>query len=152
MSILNVFDPQTTRTVLKRLESLTPQTQPLWGTMDAAKMLAHLNVAYDMAFERLIVKQNLVQKLLMKLVVKNAVTNTKPYTKNLRTAPQFLIASAKDFEKERNAFIQNIIEVEQKGTSYFNGKISQSFGPLTATQWNNMFYKHIDHHFKQFGI
>ncbi|MBL7926747.1 MAG: DUF1569 domain-containing protein [Bacteroidia bacterium] len=152
MEVLNVFDANTTASVLQRLSNLKPESRGSWGKMDAAQMLAHLNVAYDIAFERQVVKHNAFQKLLMKLVVKNAVTNTKPYAKNLRTAPQFVISSNKHFETECDALIQNIKLVEQKGINYFDGKVNQSFGPLTAKQWSNMFYKHIDHHFNQFGI
>ena len=34
----------------------------------------------------------------------------------------------------------------------FEGKESNSFGPLTKGEWNNMFYKHLDHHLSQFGV
>jgi len=29
--------------------------------------------------------------------------------------------------------------------------MSHSFGPLSKTEWNNMFYKHLNHHLTQFG-
>jgi len=38
------------------------------------------------------------------------------------------------------------------GALYFEGRESLSFGKLTSKEWNNLFYKHIDHHFTQFGI
>jgi hypothetical protein len=38
------------------------------------------------------------------------------------------------------------------GESHFDGKESRSFGKLNITEWNNMFYKHLDHHLSQFGV
>jgi hypothetical protein len=29
---------------------------------------------------------------------------------------------------------------------------SLSLGSLSATEWNNLLYKHIDHHLAQFGV
>ncbi|MCJ8164098.1 hypothetical protein MKJ04_04535 [Pontibacter sp. E15-1] len=29
---------------------------------------------------------------------------------------------------------------------------SHSFGRLSSQEWNNMFYKHLDHHLSQFGV
>ena len=45
--LLNTFDSSTTDSVLARLEKISANTQPLWGKMNVAQMLAHLNVAYD---------------------------------------------------------------------------------------------------------
>jgi hypothetical protein len=38
------------------------------------------------------------------------------------------------------------------GEAHFDGKESLSFGKLTASQWNTMFYKHLNHHLTQFGV
>ena len=47
--------------------------------------------------------------------------------------------------------IDYINRTQQLGENHFDGKESHSFGPLTKTEWNNMFYKHLDHHLAQFG-
>ena len=44
----------------------------------------------------------------------------------------------------------DITKTQQLGENYFEGKESNSFGKLTASEWNNMFYKHLDHHLSQF--
>jgi hypothetical protein len=38
------------------------------------------------------------------------------------------------------------------GEAHFDGKDSHSFGNLSKSQWNTMFYKHLDHHLTQFGV
>jgi SRSO17 transposase len=45
-----------------------------------------------------------------------------------------------------------IIKTQELGATHFEGKESHSFGTLTSTEWNNMFYKHLDHHLGQFGV
>ena len=152
MTLLNTFDPKTTEETFKRLENITYVTKPEWGKMNAAQMLAHLNVAYDFAYGKKNSNLNFFAKFMVKLFVKNIVVGEKPYTKNSRTAPDFIIANERDFEKEKSIFINNVKETETKGITYFEGKENSSFGVLTSKEWSNLFYKHIDHHFKQFGV
>jgi hypothetical protein len=42
--------------------------------------------------------------------------------------------------------------VKELGEGYFNGLTSNSFGKLSTIEWNNLFYKHLDHHLRQFGV
>ena len=150
--MLNTFDPATTASLLQRLEKLSPDTQPQWGKMDAAQMLAHVNVTYDITYGKTPVNRGAFAKFLFKLFLKKAVVGEKPYPKNSRTAPVFVIADQRDFDKEKAQLIKYINETEQNGASYFEGRDNPSFGPMTASEWSNLFYKHIDHHFTQFGL
>lgn len=152
MALPSVFEQKASQDLLARLEQITAQSQPKWGTMDSAKLLAHLNVTYDLAYERIPNKLNFFMKLMMKLFVKDKVTNEVPYKQNERTAPVFIIKNDRDFAKEKAILIQNIKETATKGASFFEGRENTSFGVLSASQWSNMFYKHLDHHFRQFGV
>ncbi len=76
----------------------------------------------------------------------------KPYTKNSRTSPDFIIADERDFEKEKALFIANLKATEAKGAAHFEGRESAAFGKLSAKEWSIQFYKHLDHHFTQFGV
>ncbi len=152
MALPSIFTLQTTTDCLTRLNKLTPSSQPLWGKMNVAQMLAHLNVSYDIAYGKTVVKNNFFMKLLLKLVIKKIVVSEIPYKQNSQTAPVFIITDARDFEKEKTILINYIKETEVKGAAYFEGKESSSFGILTSGEWSNQFYKHIDHHFKQFGV
>lgn len=53
----NVFDPAVTAELIHRIEQLTPQSPALWGKMSVDQMLAHCNVAYEMAFKTSIPRQ-----------------------------------------------------------------------------------------------
>lgn len=152
MKILNTFEPTTTTIMLQRIDQLTPESNPIWGKMNAAQMLAHLNVAYAIAYEDMEAKYGGFAKLMLKLFVKKIVVGDKPYSKNSRTAPAFLIADQREFEKEKSRLVDYIKKTESKGVEYFEGKESASFGRLTAQEWSNMFSKHLDHHLSQFGV
>jgi hypothetical protein len=127
-------------------------SKPQWGKMNVAQMLAHLNVTYDLAYDRVQSPANFFVKLMLKLFVKPLVTNDKPYKKNSHTAPVFIITNECDFEKEKSIFIDNVKKTEADGVAFFEGKVSSSFGPMTDKEWSTQFYKHIDHHFTQFGV
>jgi hypothetical protein len=152
MALLNTFDPKTTEATLERLNKLNRDSVPVWGKMSAAQMLAHLNVAYDLAYGKRKSNNNFFTKIMLKLFVKGIVVSEKPYSKNSPTGPDFLIADERDFEREKAQFIANIKETESKGSTYFDGKESAAFGPLTSQQWSIQFYKHLNHHFSQFGL
>lgn len=152
MALPNIFTKPVSDGLISRLENLKPDMQPIWGKMNASQMLAHCNVTYDLAFDRIKERPNFLMRILLKTIVKKSVTNEVPYKHNLRTAPVFMVSDVQDFEKQKALLTKNLNEVVIKGETFFDGKESSSFGPLNITEWNNMFYKHLDHHFSQFGI
>lgn len=148
----NIFTKEVTTEVVERIETLTSETQPIWGKMSVAQMLAHCCVTYEMVYTDKHARPNAFTKFMMRTLIKNIVTSEKPYVKNGRTARQFLIVDEKDFISEKKRLIDFITQTQELGEQEFEGKESHSFGKLTAKEWNNMFYKHLDHHLKQFGV
>ncbi len=148
----DLFDPQVTAELIFRINQLTPESPALWGKMSVDQMLAHCCVAYDMAFTNKYPKPNSVMRFLLKTFVKKGVVNEVPYKKNIPTAPAFVIADRKNFEEEKNRLISYLEQTLALGKSHFEGKESLSFGPMSAQEWNNLFYKHLDHHLNQFGV
>lgn len=148
----NIFDLKETNIVIDRIHKLEAASRPLWGKMSVDQMLAHCNVTYEMVYDRIHAKPKGFTKLLLKLFVKPLVVGEKPYKKNGKTAPQFLITNAKNFKSEKERLINYLIRTQSLGASHFNNMESHSFGRLSTTEWNNMFYKHIDHHLHQFGV
>lgn len=148
----NLFNQIEVKQRLERINNLTPETQANWGKMNVAQMLAHLNVAYDMSFTDKYPKPGSFQRFMLKLFVKKTVVGPKPYPKNGRTAPQFIISDTREFEAEKQKLIDYLHKVQGMGANEFEGKESHSFGALTANEWNVMFSKHLDHHLTQFGV
>ncbi|WP_340201501.1 DUF1569 domain-containing protein [Ascidiimonas sp. W6] len=148
----NVFDPKDTAAFISRIDKLTPTTRPNWGQMNVEKMLAHCNVSYEMIYDTTPPKPKGLKKLIFKLFVKKLVVSEKPFKKNGRTAPEFIIKDSKKFELEKKRLVDYINKTQQLGEDYFDGKESHSFGVLTKKEWNNMLSKHLDHHLTQFGV
>jgi hypothetical protein len=148
----SIFDAAVSNEFIDRINKLTPETQPLWGKMSVAQMLAHCCVTYELVYENKHKKPGLFMKLILKLIVKDQVVTEKPYKQNLRTGPDFLIVDPKVFETEKTRLINYLNKTTELGANHFEGKVSHSFGPLSSTEWNNMFYKHLDHHLNQFGV
>lgn len=148
----DIFDPAVTAELVNRINQLTPETQGLWGKMSVDQMLAHCNVAYEMAFTDKHAKPNAFVRFLLRTFVKNGVVNEKPYPKNIRTAPAFIIADSRNFNEEKERLIGYLNHTLELGKEHFEGKASISFGPMSAQEWNNQFYKHLDHHLNQFGV
>lgn len=148
----NLFQKQEVTSTIARINQLTPSTKPQWGKMKVGQMLAHCNVAYDMALTDKYPKAGSIKRFFLKLFVKNVVVGPKPYKRNNPTAPEFKITDERDFELEKNKLIANVEKVQSLGVAHFEGKDSTSFGPLTSNEWNVLFSKHLDHHLTQFGV
>ncbi len=152
----DIFDRLVADEVIGRLGKLSADTIPEWGKMDAGQMTAHCCVPYETIFEPAYLAANpkpgAVFRTLQRLVIKGFVTGPKPYKRNGRTAPSFVITGQRDFKVERDRLIGYINRAQEMGRAQFEGKESHSFGPLTADEWNVLFYKHVDHHLTQFGV
>ena len=148
----SIFDPATTEAMLTRLEGISADTTPQWGKMNAGQMLAHLNVAYDITNGKLPVSYNPFMRLMLKMFVKKIVVGSKPYAKNGQTAPVFIIEGDRDFAAEKAKLVANMKAVEAEGAAAYEGRVSPSFGKMSSQEWSNQFWKHMDHHFTQFGV
>ncbi len=151
--IKDIFEKEVANEMIDRINRLQSQSQAQWGKMNVGQMLAHCNVTYAFTYEpERFKKPNAFMKFMLKNFVKKYVVSEQPYKKNGRTAPDFIIADHKDFEKEKTKLIDNIVKTQNLGKAHFDGKENFSFGKMTGAEWNIMFYKHLDHHLRQFGV
>ena len=152
MALPDIFTKEVSDGVIQRIDQLSPGSQANWGKMTVAQMLAHCNVSYEMAYDNKHPEPNFFMKLILMSFVKKTVTGEAPYKRNSQTAPAFIIKDERNFDAEKLRLISYIHKTQQLGKSHFNNKQSLSFGPLSITEWSNLFYKHLDHHLTQFGV
>ena len=152
MALPNIFSKDVSDQLIKRINQLTPSTQPKWGKMNVAQMLAHCNVTYEITFENTHPKPGKFKQAILKLLVKKGVVNDVPYKQNSPTAPVFKVASQQDFEKQKERLIAYLNKAVDLGENTFDGKEYPNFGVLNKQEWSNMFYKHLNHHLTQFGV
>lgn len=152
MTYKNLFNENEAQEAIARIDALTPESQPQWGKMNVSEMLAHCNVTYELVYTDKHPKPKGFQKFIIKLFAKRLVVGPKPYKKNLRTAPVFLITDERDFATEKGRLIDHIRKTQKLGGAHFDNKESHAFGALTESEWNILFSKHLDHHLRQFGV
>lgn len=152
MAFPNIFDDRTTEVLLNRIDQLATDSQPQWGKMNVAQMMAHVNVPYDFVFTNKYKPLNPLMKTVMRLFVKKGMTNEKPFPKSAPTAKEFKVAPQQDFEVEKGKLKENVRRFAKLGEAHFDGKDYRSFGKMSAKEWSNLFYKHLDHHLRQFGV
>ncbi|MFI5198339.1 MAG: DUF1569 domain-containing protein, partial [Thermoanaerobaculia bacterium] len=76
----------------------------------------------------------------------------KPMGKNAPTDPTFVIAGARDFEKEKARLLAIATRFASSGPAAVNGRIHSFFGVMTGDEWGVLMWKHLDHHLRQFGV
>ena len=150
--MIEIFTAEGSEALKKRINQLNPNSKAKWGTMNVSQMLAHCNIAFKMIYEDKHKRPGKLKQFFLKLLIKPIVVSAKPYTKNGRTAPEFIVSSSKDFETEKTRLLQYIDKTQSLGALHFEGKDSHSFGTLSATEWNIMLVKHLEHHLKQFDV
>lgn len=149
MEVKNLFDPTVKIEIIDRINKLTSQSERLWGKMDAAQMLAHVQVPIGVAFGTTTVKGNWLMKLILPLFKKN-LYDQKPWKQGLPTDKTFIMTGqSKDFEKEKTALLDMVSRFSEP--TMINEK-HPVFGKLTKEQWSKATWKHLDHHLKQFGV
>lgn len=152
MAYPNIFDPGTTAHLFARLDALTPTSTPLWGKMNVAQMLAHLSVGYEVLYGEKKIGLPKVAGWVLRLFLKRGMVSEAPMKKSLPTAKVYIAPPNLNIEAERERLKGWIKRMEQGGAAALEGKPHEFLGRLTAQEWNNMFYKHIDHHLRQFGV
>ncbi len=146
------FEPATAESLLARIDRLQPDTPPRWGRMNAAQMLAHNSVAFEMVYTDRHPQPGPLMRWMLRTFIKGGVVGPKPYPHNARTAPAFVVADERVFAAEKERLVAFIRRAVDEGPQAFEGRESPSFGPLTAAEWSTLFEKHLDHHLQQFGV
>ncbi|UOB16364.1 DUF1569 domain-containing protein [Abyssalbus ytuae] len=145
----SLFDEDSNKNILDRLNNLNENSTPLWGKMTVGQMLWHCQFPLKIAIEnkKPVKKPN----LLAKLFFKKAMYNDKPWRKNLPTAPALKATEPKSFENEFKILKQLISEFRSlKNRKEWNAH--PMFGYFSSEQWGKVQYKHLDHHLRQFGV
>ncbi|WP_395053221.1 DUF1569 domain-containing protein [Flavobacterium sp.] len=152
MKTENIFSHEIAEKFTARINNLSATTKQQWGKMDVSQMMAHCNVSYEMAFDENYKKSNGFLRFILKNLVKKGLVNENPLKKNSSTATEMLIKTPKNFELEKNKLVENVHQLVKKGENYFDLKDHPGFGVMTKQEWNNFYYKHLDHHLTQFGV
>jgi hypothetical protein len=152
MAYPSIYDISTTQLLHARIDKLTENTQGMWGKMTVGQMLSHCNVPYEQILGLNSIQPPLFMRIILKLFLKKSMVNEVPYKQNLPTAPSFIRSEQYEVAKEKERLKDLIKTIQEMGAEKLAGTPSLSLGILSAAEWNNLLYKHLDHHLKQFGV
>jgi hypothetical protein len=145
----SLFEKPGVEELLKRLENITPQAQRQWGKMNVDQMLHHCSAGLDMASGREVPPFSIMGRIIGRFL-KHMYSNDKPFDKGSPTSLK--IGSNLDFEFEKKRLKETMSRFNQDGLAGATSKPHPFFGKLTPEAWGKGMNKHIDHHFKQFGV
>jgi Protein of unknown function (DUF1569) len=147
----NLFDAGAYNEITERMDKLAPQSQRQWGKMNVAQMLAHCKEAFKVPLSDKKMPRMFLG-LLIGWMIKAKLYNDSPWKRNLPTAPNFIIKDERDFEKEKKELTSLINQFYNGGPCNVGKFPHPMFGSFTPEQWGKSMYKHLDHHFQQFGV
>jgi len=151
MTMNTIFNPLHAEEIVTRIDQLTPDSQPQWGTMNVAQMLAHCSLFQDIVMDNTSPQSRSWLGILVGRFAKPIFYNNRPLARNMSTIPTILITDNKDFETEKEFLKQKIIAFQKNGPDKCTNHPHPFFGKLTSEQWGKGIYKHLDHHLRQFG-
>ncbi|MDP5081200.1 MAG: DUF1569 domain-containing protein [Winogradskyella sp.] len=135
--------------ILSRLNQLDKHTVATWGKMNVSQMLSHCQMPLHIILEK--EDYGVKPNWLINFLFKKSMYSAKLWKKNLPTARGFAIKDQKDFEIEKEA-LYNLLNELNAQRNREDWQPHPAFGELTKDQWGKMQYKHLDHHFRQFGV
>ena len=148
----NLFEPSALEEVKSRMARLGPDSQRLWGKMNAAQALAHCSEAIEMAQGAISPPRILIGRLLGPWVKKAMILNEQPMRRNSKTYKTLIVSDERDFAAEKQRLRESIDRFAAGGPAGCTKHPHFFFGPLTPVEWAALMYRHLDHHLRQFGV
>lgn len=145
-----IFDAQTYEQIVRRVESLKPDSARQWGKMTASQMLEHSSRALEMATGARPTPQMFIGKLIGWIVFRGFI-GERPFARNAPTGPDFIVKDEPDFSAAKAKTLALLKDLHEQGEQRCEGRIHGFFGPMTGAHWGISQFKHMDHHLRQFG-
>ena len=145
-----LFDPADRDVILVRLGKLESGSPRQWGKMTCGQALAHCAIALEVATGDRPRKQQFIGKIFAPFVRKSLL-GERPFSRNSPTDPTFVVTDERDFESERRRLTDVIARFCELGPGNASKQVHSFFGRLRGEEWGLLMYKHLDHHFRQFG-
>lgn len=146
----SLFNWEDNDAIKNRIKKLTPTSVPLWGKMNVAQMLAHLQQPILVSFGELKLKRGILGFLFGKMAKKQMLAD-RPFKQNMPTVKEFKVAPG-DFEKEKNTLISYLERFITEGPQIITKEAHPFFGKMELNEWDLLQWKHLEHHLKQFGV
>ena len=141
------------RIFVSRIEKLTPDTPPKWGSLSSTRLLTHFRLVIEMSLEESTFQDRSTwySRNIMRVLAFHVLPS---WPKGSIKAPaEFTPECASAFEEERAKCIAAFERFAKTAAATPKRKTKHAlFGDLTLEYWTFMHARHFEHHFEQFGI
>jgi len=148
----NLFEAAAATEVKERLAQLRPESERLWGTMNAAQAVAHCSGGLQLAMGEMRPPRMLVGSVIGWIVKPLVLADDKPLRRNSPTVKGLVIQDQRDLGVEQERLRALIDRFAAAGPGGCTTHPHSFFGRLTPEEWATLMYKHLDHHLRQFGV
>ncbi len=147
--MLAIHDSRLRGTLHARADELSVDSTRQWGAMSVDQMLWHLNASLDLGIGRL-------RAVPMQMPLPRAVIRTValyfPWPRGrVQAAPELRARGAFDLAEERARFHVLVEEFASRPLD-IEWQPHPMLGQLDGAGWTRLQAKHVDHHFRQFGV
>jgi hypothetical protein len=146
MSIIH--DSGARQALLRRLDDLQPDSPRQWGRMRVDQMLSHVNSALRMTLGDL--EPTRVRVPVPTPVFRWFLLNMR-WPKGAPTSPELRAQGRYEIEAER-AQLRRLIQQVAERPLDASWPAHPTAGRMSGRHWSRLAHKHLDHHFRQFGI
>jgi hypothetical protein len=148
----NLFEAARVEEVKERMAQLRPDSERLWGKMNAPQALAHCSAAVEWAVGDRIPPRMFLGRIMGQIVKPMVLGNDEPMRRNSPTTKDLVVQDERDLGTERERLRGLIDRFAAGGPKGCTTHPHSFFGKLTPEEWATLIYKHLDHHLRQFGV
>jgi len=148
----SLLQPSDRAALTARLQRLRPDTPGQWGRLTAPGMVAHVTSSLRMMTGDLPVVPAPTPWLVRHAPVRHLLIYALPFPKGLPTSPELLPApEQREWADALRAFDAALNTI---GTRPSAGPWPHhpAFGAMSGREWGVLQYRHLSHHFRQFGV
>ncbi len=148
----NLFDAARVEEVKQRTARLRPDSERQWGKMNALQAVAHCSGGLELALGDMRPPRVLLGRIMGPIIKPKVFGNDEPLRRNTPTVEGLVIQDERDLAKECARLYGMVDRFVAAGPKGCTTHPHSFFGPLTPEEWAILMYKHLDHHFRQFGV
>ncbi|MGI4874014.1 MAG: DUF1569 domain-containing protein [Janthinobacterium lividum] len=148
----NFLDPAANKALISRLFQLMPDTKRRWGTMTPGQMLVHCADQLRVSRGEKRVTSVRVPGLFRPLLKWYFVTRVKEFKRGMKTLPELDarlgMTPPVSFATDHATLLSLLAPARYPA----GGLHHPLFGYLSAQEFGEITWKHLDHHLRQFGV
>jgi hypothetical protein len=97
----NLYEAAAVEEVKNRIARLRPNSERLWGKMNASQAVAHCSASVEMALGDTLPRRKMVGRIIGRFVKPMALGNDEPLRRNSPTVQELVVDDARDLGAER---------------------------------------------------